>query len=85
MFEHFAAVRAMFEQSELFVFTVGLTGGVDGKGPTEPCSPVAPGVVSDAVNRNDYGFVNFRTSEIVADLNEFIRKLKSVNPAKSTA
>ena len=34
--------------------------------------PVAPGVVSGALDRNDYQFVNFKVSEIIADLDAFI-------------
>jgi hypothetical protein len=76
---HFAAVRRMFEQSALFVFTVGLTetwtANSDGA-----VFPVAPSVVSGSLNRDDYRFVNFKVSEIIADLNAFITKLRGVNP-----
>jgi len=77
--EHLTAVRNMFEQTQLFVFTVGLTetwmARSDGA-----VFPVAPAVVSDTVNSADYRFVNFTVSEIVADLNCFIAKLHRVNP-----
>lgn len=76
--EHFAAVRRMFEQSALFVFTVGLTeawaANSDGA-----VFPVAPGVVSGSLNRDDYHFINFKVADIIADLNAFIDKLRSVN------
>ena len=75
---HFAAVRRMFEQSALFVFTVGLTEAWTAKS-DGAVFPVAPGVISGALDRNDYQFVNFKVSEIVADLNAFIGRLRGVN------
>jgi hypothetical protein len=76
--EHFAAVRRMFEQSDLFVFTIGLTEAwaalADGA-----VFPVAPGVVSDKVDATEYGFRNFTVSEIIADLNDFIQRLRAIN------
>jgi hypothetical protein len=68
----------MFEQSALFVFTVGLTEAwiaiSDGA-----VFPVAPGVVSNKVTEDRYRFVNFTVSEIIADLHAFIGKLRAVN------
>lgn len=43
--------------------------------------PVAPGVAADQYDPGIYDFVNFLVEEVTADLGNFIRKLRSVNPA----
>jgi hypothetical protein len=77
--EHFAGVRRMFEQTSLFVFTVGLTEAWMAKS-DGAVFPVAPGVVASSLDPAAYKFVNFTVSEIIADLDSFIAKLRGVNP-----
>ena len=76
---HLASVREMFEQCDVFIFTLGLTEGwrstVDGA-----MFPLAPGVVSEKINPSDYEFHNFTVGEVEADLLEFVDLLRSVNP-----
>lgn len=76
---HFAAVREMFEQLDVFVFTLGLTecwvSRLDGA-----AYPIAPGVAGGVFDPARHEFVNFGVSEVVADLQSFIRKLRLVNP-----
>jgi hypothetical protein len=76
---HFAAVREMFENFDIFVFTLGLTEAwlsrADGA-----VFPLAPGVVAGEMDFERYEFVNFNVSDVVADLQLFIDKLKAVNP-----
>ncbi len=76
---HFAAVRAMFEDCEVFVFTLGLTeawlSARDGA-----AVPLAPGVAGGEPGP-DYTFKNLGVEEMVADLKTFIRRLRVVNPA----
>ena len=77
---HLAAVRRMFEDCDVFIFTLGLTEAwrstVDGA-----VFPLAPGVVAPGAADTDCEFHNFTVSEVVADMTVFIDKLVSVNPA----
>lgn len=76
---HLEAVRRMFEQLDVFVFTLGLTecwvSRIDGA-----AYPLAPGVAGGAYDPAKHEFVNFTASEVTADLREFLRKLRLVNP-----
>lgn len=77
---HLAAVRRMFEQLDVFVFTLGLTecwiSRLDGA-----AYPLAPGVAGGNFNPRKHEFKNFSVTEVVADLRAFLAKLKLVNPA----
>ncbi len=77
---HLCAVREMFDQSDVFVFTLGLTEGwestVDGA-----VFPLAPGVVGADVPTENYAFHNFTVSEMEVDLLAFIDLLRSINSA----
>jgi GSCFA family/Polysaccharide biosynthesis enzyme WcbI len=76
--EHFVAVREMFETLDVFVFTLGLTEAwrsrIDGA-----VYPLAPGVVAGEMDTTTHEFVNFGVSEVVIDMQLFIKKLLSVN------
>ncbi|WP_419900294.1 GSCFA domain-containing protein [Roseomonas sp. USHLN139] len=76
---HLAAVRKVFEECEVFVFTLGLTEAwvskLDGA-----VYPLAPGVVGAGREDADYAFVNFKASQVSADLSSFIERLRHVNP-----
>jgi hypothetical protein len=76
---HLAAVREMFEQADVFVFTLGLTEAwrsrIDGS-----VFPIAPGVVGGAHDPERHEFVNFGVSEVDAELEAFLQGLRSVNP-----
>lgn len=78
--KHLAAVRTMFEECDVFVFTLGLTEGwcsrLDGA-----VFPVAPGVAGGDFDESRHAFVNFTPEEIVADLKAFREKLRTVNPS----
>ena len=75
---HLAAVRAMFEDCEVFVFTLGLTetwaSARDGA-----VFPLAPGVAGGEPGP-DYVFHNMDVEEMTADLRTFLRRLRVVNP-----
>ncbi|MGH1573425.1 GSCFA domain-containing protein [Methylobacterium sp. P31] len=77
--DHFAAVRRMFEESNLFIFTVGLTeiweSAVDGA-----VFPVAPGVVAQPPDPSQYRFANMTAAEVHADLTAFIAFIRERNP-----
>lgn len=76
---HFAAVRTLFETSDVFIFTLGLTEGwqavADGA-----VFPIAPGVVGAAGDEAAYRFHNFSVTEMEQDLRDFIRRLHQINP-----
>ena len=76
---HFAAVRNMFSQLNIFVFTLGLTecwvSKLDGA-----AYPIAPGVAGGEFDSSRYEFVNFGIEEVVSDLKSFMHKLRLVNP-----
>lgn len=76
---HFAAVRRMFEECEVFVFTLGLTEGwrsrADGA-----VFPLAPGVSGGHFDPERHEFVNFSMREVLADLQRFKARLLQVNP-----
>ncbi len=76
---HLQCVRGMFEQSDVFIFTLGLTEAwrsrVDGT-----VFSAAPGVVGDTFDPNCHEFVNFSLEETYAALREFLAKFHAVNP-----
>lgn len=76
---HLAAVREMFEASDVFVFTLGLTEGWRSKA-DGAVFPLAPGVRSTVERMDDYEFHNFEVAEMVEDLNKFIEYFRRLNP-----
>lgn len=77
--EQFKAVREMFEQLDVFVFTMGLTEAwrsrVDGA-----VYPLAPGVAGGQYDAGRHEFVNFTAAEVAADMQAFVRRLLRANP-----
>lgn len=77
--EHLDAVRRMFVDCDVFIFTLGLTEAwrstVD-----QSVFPLAPGVVGGAFDPAEHAFVNFDLAAVEADLEAFLADLKSVNP-----
>lgn len=75
---HLKAVRTMFEECDVFIFTLGLTEAwvskLDGA-----VVPSAPGVVG--VEDENFEFKNFNVLEIYQDISSFIEKIRMVNPA----
>ena len=76
---HLLAVRAMFEQCDVFVFTLGLTEAWvstrDGS-----VFPLSPGVVGGDEDPANYAFRNFEVAEMTEDLLTFVDWLRRVNP-----
>ncbi|WP_426959673.1 GSCFA domain-containing protein [Muricoccus radiodurans] len=76
---HFEAVRRLWRELDVFVFTLGLTEAwrarADGA-----VFPIAPGVVSDSIDPAGYEFHNFSAAEVEADLRGFLDRLLRVNP-----
>ena len=76
--QHFAAIRKMFEELDYFVFTLGLTEHWYCR-EDNAVLPVCPGVSGGVYSPEKYGFGNFGVNEVLADMEEFYKLLKSVN------
>lgn len=77
--KHLAAVRAMFADLDLFVFTMGLTEGWEARA-DGTMYPMAPGTLAGSHDPDKYVFHNLRHAEILADMTGFRDRLLSVNP-----
>ncbi|WP_386685121.1 GSCFA domain-containing protein [Loktanella sp. R86503] len=77
--KHLAAVRAMFADLDLFVFTMGLTEGWEARA-DGTMYPMAPGTLAGSHDSEKYVFHNLRHAEILADMTGFRDRLLSVNP-----
>ena len=75
---HLAAVRRMFEELDVLIFTLGLTEAWQAKA-DGAVFPIAPGVVA-ASQPSDCQFVNFGIADVTVDLWAFLKRLRSVNP-----
>lgn len=77
--EHLHAVERVFRESELFIFTLGLTEAwrskIDGS-----IFPLAPGVVGDSFDPVRHEFHNFTVGEVTEGLEHFLIRLREVNP-----
>ncbi|MBB3287072.1 MULTISPECIES: GSCFA domain-containing protein [unclassified Rhizobium] len=77
--QHLAAVRSVFADADVLVFTLGLTEAwrskLDGS-----VFPLAPGVVAGSFDPTRHEFVNFKVADVEADLSTFLKKLKRKNP-----
>jgi hypothetical protein len=77
--EHLEAVRRLFTEADVLVFTLGLTetfmSKLDGS-----VFPVAPGVSGGSFDPDRYRFVNFSVTEVIDDLRSFVRNVREVNP-----
>lgn len=77
--QHLAAVRTMFEQADVLVFTLGLTEGwasqEDGA-----VFPLAPGVAGDAARPDLIQPHHFTVQEIIDDLNAVLKLARILTP-----
>ncbi|RYB03050.1 GSCFA domain-containing protein [Lichenibacterium ramalinae] len=75
---HLSRVVALFEQTDAFVFTLGMTetwmARQDGT-----VFPVAPGTAGGIWDEARYRFLNLTYPEVVADLEEVIARLRAIN------
>lgn len=77
---HFIAVRAMFEQCNVFIFTLGLTEAW-AAGDDAAVFPLAPGVVAPGRPDASYTFRNFAVSEMTSDIEACFSLIREVNPS----
>ncbi len=77
--EHLAAVRRMFLECDVFVFTLGLTEAWRSI-QDQSVYPLAPGVAGGGFDPACHASVNFGVAEVEQQLDQFCRSLKQVNP-----
>ena len=77
---HLACVRRLFEELDVFVFTLGLTESWEHKA-SQAALPLAPGVAAGDWDPAQYEFRNYSVEEVQRDLAGFIDRLRSVNPS----
>ena len=76
---HLAAVRRMFEECDVFIFTLGLTEGWLSTG-DGAVFPLAPGVAGTPGQTEGYAFCNFSVAQMVEDFTRFTQRFRTVNP-----
>lgn len=76
---HLAQVRKMFEELDVFVFTLGLTecwrSRADGA-----VFPICPGVEGGLFSPERYEFLNLGVDDTVEDISRFVEQLTQINP-----
>jgi len=77
--QHFAAIRRMVEELDVFIFTLGLTETwislEDGA-----AYPLCPGVGGSQFDRTRHAFVNLSVSDVVNDMQQAISMIRACNP-----
>ncbi len=77
--DHLARVRQLFEQTDVFVFTLGMTETwmriADGT-----VFPIAPGARGGVWDETRYRFLNLSYGEVVDDLEAVIARLHAIKP-----
>jgi hypothetical protein len=77
--QHLRAVRRMFAEADVFIFTLGLTeawvAAADGA-----VFPACPGTVTGTFDASRHVFHNFTAAEVGADLDAFVHELRALNP-----
>ena len=76
---HMAAVRRMFTESDVFVFTLRPDGGVEVEGRRGACSRSARAPCAGTFDEARHEFRNFGVTEVIDDLQSLIEKVRSVN------
>ncbi len=77
---HLAHVRRMFEELDIFVFTLGLTETWRSRR-EGTVYPLAPGVAGGSYDPGEHEFVNVSVAEVEEDLRAFLADLRAINPA----
>lgn len=76
---HLEAVRKLFREVDVLVFTLGLTEAWQSK-EDGSVYPLCPMVVSPHLDTHEFTPVNFTQAEVLEDLIAFLAMLKAVNP-----
>lgn len=78
--EHLARVRDMLAETDIFIFTLGLTEAWENV-ETGTIYPTCPGVIAGTFDAARYRFVNHGFGDVLADLVAVREALKAINPA----
>jgi hypothetical protein len=77
--QHLEAVTRAVSQSNVFIFTLGLTEAwasrADGA-----VFPACPGTIAGTFDPDRHAFVNFTVAEVIADLEATIGEVRTINP-----
>ncbi len=76
---HLRKVRNLLEETEVFIFTLGLTERWQ-HGGTGTVFPLWPGALKPAILDANHVFVNARVTAVVDELDRFIRLVRAHNP-----
>ncbi|MEO0370923.1 MAG: GSCFA domain-containing protein [Pseudomonadota bacterium] len=76
---HLNCVKAMLEQTDVFVFTFGLTEAWENT-TDRAVLPTCPGTIAGEFDPSVYAFKNFRFAEVLRDTKTFIRFAHEHNP-----
>ena len=77
--QHLARVREMFENLDVFVFTLGLTECWESKA-DGAVFPLCPGVEGGEFDSDLYAFRNQDVTEVLGDMTAFLTRLAELNP-----
>ncbi len=79
MAKYLASVLDVVREADVFVFTLGLTeawlSSIDGA-----VFPACPGTIAGIFDPQRHIFHNFTAAEVIADMTDFIRLLREINP-----
>lgn len=78
--QHLAAVRRIFEEAHVFIFTLGLTEAWRSR-IDQSVYPLCPGVAAGTFDAGRHEFVNFTVDEVAADLGYVITAARRRNPS----
>lgn len=76
---HLARVRELLTETDVFIFTLGLTEAWENAG-TGIVYPTCPGVIAGAFDAEKHLFVNYGFSEILEDMVAARDMLRAINP-----
>jgi len=76
--QHLSKVKTMFQELDIFVFTLGLTETWMSK-EDQIVFPIAPGCGAGKFNKEKYQYHNLSVTDVINDLNCFVEKLEQVN------
>jgi len=76
---HLKCLRRMFETSDVFIFTLGLTEAWFNQ-KNYHTYPVCPGTAKGTFDPRQHTFYNFKHSEVLAAMEHLIERLAGVNP-----
>ncbi len=75
---HLQAVRALFRQTDVFVFTFGLTETWQARDGT--VYPTAPGTIAGQYDPETFAFLNMRYQDVLSDFRAVRKLLRGLNP-----